>query len=356
MSVARKGAIWVAAAPANGTHPVGRRATALHPVANRPIVCHVLDALHAAGVDEILVVVPETHFHDVRACIAAERPRGVPVRYVVHESGSDVFDALRSAAEHVGDAPCIVHRGDGLLAQPLAPLVDLLDHAATDLILLVHQAASKAERLGIPARRLLRMAELDSAKASLGIAGVCVFGPGVLRQAGETELRAGTQLDLAEVGDVIARAGARLDLQVVRGWRSYSGDVVDLLELNRATLDALSPEYELAWDGDNKIEGRVALHATASVTSSVIVGPAIIGEGARVADAYIGPYTSIGAEARIEGAEVERSIISPGASITHLGGRLVASVVGANARIYRDFSLPRAMRLRCGDDVEVALC
>jgi len=37
-------------------------------------------------------------------------------------------------------------------------------------------------------------------------------------------------------------------------------------------------------------------------------------------------------------------------------GRIVASVVGRDARVFRDFSLPRAMRLRVGDGTEVALC
>ena len=71
-------------------------------------------------------------------------------------------------------------------------------------------------------------------------------------------------------------------------------------------------------------------------------------------DSYIGPYTSIGADVRIEGAEVERSIILPGASIMHIGGRLVGSVVGRDARVFRDFSLPRALRLNVGDGGEVS--
>ena len=90
--------------------------------------------------------------------------------------------------------------------------------------------------------------------------------------------------------------------------------------------------------------------------ASTIVGPAIIGPGALVADSYIGPYTSIDAGVQIEGAEIERSVILPGASIMHIGGRLVGSVVGRETKIFRDFSLPRALRLNVGDGGEVALC
>jgi glucose-1-phosphate thymidylyltransferase len=139
-------------------------------------------------------------------------------------------------------------------------------------------------------------------------------------------------------------------------WRRYAGDPLDLLELNRIALDRLDAEPHQPSNNSNRIEGRVWIHHTASVRASIIVGPTVIGPDARLADAYIGPYTSIGAGAQIEGVEIERSIVADGASITHVGGRIVASVVGRKARVSRDFSLPRALRLRVGDGTEVALC
>ena len=42
------------------------------------------------------------------------------------------------AAPVVGDAPCVVHLGTGLLDEPLAPFVDRL-WDAPDVALLVHQ-------------------------------------------------------------------------------------------------------------------------------------------------------------------------------------------------------------------------
>ena len=120
-------------------------------------------------------------------------------------------------------------------------------------------------------------------------------------------------------------------------------------------LDRLDSGVRRPVNNGNRIEGRVLIHEAASVRASVIVGPTVIGPGARITDSYIGPYTSIGERAHVEGAEVERSIILAGASVKHVGGRLVASVVGRDARVFRDFSLPRALRLRVGDGTEVAL-
>jgi glucose-1-phosphate thymidylyltransferase len=142
----------------------------------------------------------------------------------------------------------------------------------------------------------------------------------------------------------------------VDGWHRYRGDGSELLALNRITLDRVAGSIPVSARRGNRIEGRVLIDRTATVRSSVITGPAVVGPDATVIDAYLGPYSSIGAGARIEGAEIERSIVAPGASVMHIGGRLVSSLVGREARIYRDFSLPRALRLWVGEGDQVALC
>jgi glucose-1-phosphate thymidylyltransferase len=195
-----------------------------------------------------------------------------------------------------------------------------------------------------------------SADNALGMAGVWMFGAGALALAAATPWSMCGDVDLTMLGKQIAAAGGSFEVKRVDSWRQYRGDPLDLLELNRMVLDRLESGMRRQSNNDNRFEGRVWIHESASVHSSVIVGPTVIGPGARITDSYIGPYTSIGERARVEGAEVERSIISPGASVMHVGGRLVASVVGRDARVFRDFSLPRALRLRVGDGTEVALC
>ena len=154
----------------------------------------------------------------------------------------------------------------------------------------------------------------------------------------------------------VVNDGRQVEVCLAQGWRRYRGNPRDLLEVNRLALDLMTPQPRRAAGYQNRIEGRVFIHETATVRTSVLVGPVVVGEGAEVSDSYIGPYTSIGACAQIEGAEIERSIISPNARVMHVGARLVSSLVGRGAHVFRDFSLPRAMRLRVGEGDEVVLC
>ncbi len=331
------------------------RRPSLQRVANRPIICHVLDALSEAGVVEVAVVAPPDATDEIAACISSEGPAGVAVRHLVSDQCSGSDDALLAAAEFAGDAPCILHRANGLLGQPLLPYLEMLGEESMDVLLLVEDGGRDAKRLRLVSQRLPGSSDVDSSTATAAFAGVCMLGPGLLSRLPNPE-RSAQLHDFAALAEQLARDGGRTHVQVVRRWHHFAGDALDLLDMNRTVLDALGSEMTTsAYDG-NRFEGPIAIHPTACVTSSVIIGPVMIGADALVADSYIGPHTSIGERVRIEGAELERSIVLADASVLHVGGRLVASIVGRNARIFRDFSMPRALRLQVGDGDEVALC
>jgi len=328
----------------------GSRLAALEQVANRPIVHHVLDGLREASPGGIIVVGDADALIDIRACLREHEPALDHVDYVVCRPGGGIACALSAAAALVGEAPCLIQPADGLLEQPMVTLIDLLAEGAPDLVLCATRERGSA--LGRSERSFRDGAE---ANRSQPVADVAMFGPGALGRATE-RLRSVENADLAGVGEHLAAAGARVTLHPVDGWHRYRGHGWDLLSLNRVALDRLVGSVPSPAQAGNRFEGRVLIDPTAAVRSSVITGPSVIGPGATVIDAYVGPYTAIGADARIEGVEIERSIVSPGANVMHVGGRLVSSIVGRDARVYRDFSLPRAVRLWVGDGDEVALC
>lgn len=329
--------------------------TATRRIANRAIVCHVLDGLASAGLDELAVVSPAALAPQIRSCIDEDGGFSSTVTHLTYAGRPDLLGALAGAQAFVGDDACLVHTADGLVGHELVQFTEHLESDPSDLVLFLHRSAEKRDRLGVATQRLLGICELDGSRTCLSLAGVFGFGQGALRLACGRAANTDGDVDLTAVAERLAADGASLRAGFVRTWRRYRGDPLDLLELNRIVLDQQAPEIDQVDSGDNRIEGRVIIHPTAEVSSSIILGPTIIGPAARVSNSYIGPYTSIGAGAEIEGAEIERSIISDGARIMHVGGRIEASTVGRSARIFRDFALPRAMRLHVGDGVELAL-
>ena len=111
-------------------------------VANRPIVCHALEALHEAGVVEAAIVTPPELAEEMAACIQNEGPSGIDVQYLAHEHHGQLSGALLAATDLVGDAPVILQRADGLLGQPVLPFLELLQEEGPELLLLVREGAN----------------------------------------------------------------------------------------------------------------------------------------------------------------------------------------------------------------------
>ncbi len=324
------------------------RAPSLQRVANRPIVCHVLDALAQAGVSQAVIAAPLDVAADIASCVEAEGPADVEVRHL-----ADGSEALRAAAEFVGDAACILHRADGLLGEPILPTIELADRS--DAVLLVNNSKLETKGLHLVSVGGVVSEDVGSAPAPLEIAGACVLAPGVLAHLPHRQ-RSTRLLDFAAIAEQVALGGGSMQVQIARRWRHFCGDPLDLLDMNRAILDTLSSEATASPGEGNRFEGNIAIHPTAQVSSSVIIGPVMIGADALISDSYIGPHTAIAERVRIEGAELERSIVLADASVLHVGARLVTSIIGRNARIFRDFSMPRALRLQISDGDELALC
>ncbi len=302
------------------------RIDALEQVANRAILSHALDELRGAGVNDVIITGDSDTLIEVQSFLRTCDTDAQGIAYSVRRGDTSLSSMIEAVAPLVRDSACVIQPGDGLLEAPIRSLLERIDDRDAEPI--IFTAANQTATNG---RRPLRVAGSAAENAWNDLA---LFGPGAM-------------LEWLE---------ASVQVQEISGWYRYNGNRQELLELNRVALNRLIPRVPEDLGCSNRFEGALDIDPTASIRDSVIVGPAAIGPGAIVHDAYIGPWTSIGAHARVDGAEIERSIVSPGASIAHVGGRLMASLVGRDARIYKDFSLPRVMRLWVGDGDEVALC
>jgi glucose-1-phosphate thymidylyltransferase len=314
---------------------------AMLPVGNRPLVLHALDELSAAGIGEIAVVSDEEVSEDVQAVIDDWPLARTAKAHVSVDPDTGFLDALHEVEPWLGEDAFVVHLCDSLRHGGLESSIADPPDGRNAVLTLVESPPSEA----IPVRPGL---------SSVRSAGIHVFGPGVLELARDDGARR-WDTQIASAAEGLASAGGRLEVRTVHHWWRYRQRPDILLQANRFFLSGLGMQPTEARLENTDLQGPVMIDPTARLRSATVRGPAIIGPGVEISDAYIGPYTSIGRDVVIENAEVEHSIILPGASVRHLGGRLEASVVGAHARVFRDFRLPRAFRLNVGERAEVAV-
>jgi glucose-1-phosphate thymidylyltransferase len=99
----------------------------------------------------------------------------------------------------------------------------------------------------------------------------------------------------------------------------------------------------------------VQIGAGTVVEHSRLRGPLIIGAGARIVHAYVGPFTALGDGVELDHAEIEHSIMLERSRILNLAHRVESSLIGRDVVVCGKESRPRAHRLMLGDSSRVEL-
>jgi glucose-1-phosphate thymidylyltransferase len=330
----------------------------LIPVANKPVLFYGIEAIAAAGIDEIgIIISPETG-EEVRAAAGDGSRFGVRITYIVQDRPGGLAHAVLTAEEYLGEDSFVVYLGDNLLQAGISDLVERFRTAECDALILL-TAVSDPENYGVAeldGDRVVRLTEKPQDRRSdLALVGVYMFTPQIHNAARAISPSARGELEITDAIQELVDGGLRVEPHIVRGWWKDTGQLADMIEANRLILDTLEPRCDGALDAESQLDGRVLIESGARLERSTVRGPAIIGAGATLVDAYVGPYTAIGERCRIESAEVENSILLAGCEVRRLDGRVESSLLGRNVRISRDARQPRAYRFMLGDSSEVRM-
>jgi glucose-1-phosphate thymidylyltransferase len=330
---------------------------ALAPVANMPLITHELQAFHDAGIREVGIV---SDAGLARAAGDAVSDAGLELELVHINPPEEAGLAARllAAEPFVRSGPFVAEIAASLTRHDLGRSVEHLVRKRLGALVVVANSGSRT-----PLAILLRGSEGEGVADPRRVgedpfagANAFIFGSEIFDAArASIEAHRSAPVDLAEVLETLAEKPGHVQAVLPTGWSKHIDDLEDLLELNRLVLDAVSPPQVSGVSAGNRTMGPVVVDKTATIESSVLNGPLAIGADAYITDSYIGPYTAIGAAARIDGAEIERSVVLRDASISSVGFRIEGSVIGASARITREFTPPRAVRLWVGQDARVSL-
>lgn len=329
----------------------------LVPVANKPVLFYGIEAIVAAGIRDIGIVVGDTQA-EIREAVGDGSKWGATVTYIEQDKPRGLAHAVQIAENFIGGDSFVMYLGDNLLNRGIRPLVEEFSRqrpAAQILLARVKdpQMFGVAELDG---DRVVRLVEKpETPKSDLALVGVYMFGPEVFESVRHIKPSFRNELEITDaIQDLIDR-GLMVRPHIVDGWWKDTGKLEDMLEANRLILDTLDHRIDGSVDSASSIEGRVVIETGAIIEASVVRGPAIIGAGAIVRHSYVGPFTSLMQGVEIRSSEIEHSIVLEGSSIVDLGGRLVDSLVGRNVRIVRHPAKPLAYRLMVGDNSEIGI-
>jgi glucose-1-phosphate thymidylyltransferase len=268
-----------------------------------------------------------------------------------------------TAESFLGDSPFVMYLGDNLLQGGIADLVAAFRTSEPDALILLtpvpdpenYGVAELAEAPAGEIGRIVRLVEKPAQPATdLALVGVYMFTAAIHDAARAIEPSPRGELEITDAIQHVVDSGMRVEPHVVRGWWKDTGRLEDMLEANRLILDNLVKRV----DGeliDSQVDGRVIVEAGARLERTNVRGPAIIGAGARLSDCYVGPYTAIGEDCTISGAEVEHSILLAGCTVSDLDGRMESSLLGRNVTVRRGDRQPRAYRFMVGDNSDISI-
>jgi len=329
----------------------------LLPVANKPVLFYGLEAIAAAGITDVGIVVGDTA-PAIQSAVGDGSRFGIRATYLRQEAPLGLAHAVLIAREFLGDEDFVMYLGDNFIVGGITSLAEEFSARRPDAQIMLTK---------VPDPRAFGVAELDGAgrvvgleekpripKSDLALVGVYLFTPAVHEAVAALKPSWRGELEITEAIQWLIDAGRSVDSTVITGYWKDTGNVTDMLEVNRLVLESLDPRLDGVVEPDCEIIGRVVVEPGAQVSGSRIVGPAVIGAGSKITASYIGPFTAIAENCAVDDSELEYSIVLSGASIRGVR-RIEASLIGHDAEVTPAPRVPRAHRLVLGDHSKVQI-
>ena len=328
----------------------------LVPIANKPILFYGLEALAAAGIREVGLVVGDTA-DEIREAVGDGAAWGLDVAYIPQEAPLGLAHTVLISREFLGEDDFVMYLGDNVLKGGITNLVSAFhERPCAAQILLAH--VHDPQRFGVAeldGERIVRLIEKpQNPPSDLALVGVYLFTPLIHEAVRAIKPSGRGELEITDAIQYLIDQGREVRPHLVDGWWKDTGKLDDLLEANRLIMEDLAPERAGTVDDRSKLIGAVALQEGSVVENSTIRGPAVIGRGTRVVDSFVGSYTSIGDDCVIEDSEIEYSVVMERCVVRGMH-RLEDSLLGKEVTVERSDDKPKAYRLMVGDHGRVGV-
>jgi len=329
----------------------------LVPVANKPVLFYGIEAIVAAGIQEIGIIVGETR-DEIRAAVGDGSRFGARVTYIEQDAPRGLAHAVLIAEPFLRGSKFVMYLGDNLVKNGIVPLVEEYRKLGCNSQILLARVPNP-QQFGVAELsegRVVRLTEKPKQpKSDLALVGVYMFDETVFEAVKSIKPSPRGELEITDAIQWLVDNGKVVHPHLVSGWWKDTGKIEDMLEANRIVLDSFEAGGAANFDDRSRIEGKVVVEGEVSIANSVVRGPVILGAGTKIENAFIGPYTSIASGCRLSRCEIENSIVWEGSVIEDVLLRISDSLIGRGVRIYRGDAKPKAHRFLVGDNSEVGI-
>jgi glucose-1-phosphate thymidylyltransferase len=332
----------------------------LVPVANKPILWYGIESIVAAGVTDIgIIISPETG-EEVKAQTGNGDRFGANITYILQEHPAGLAHAVKIARPFLAEDPFVMYLGDNLIQNELGQfLTDFKEQEMDALIML--RPVPNPTAFGVaevdPQGRVLHLVEKPKVPPSnLALVGIYFFANTIHAAIDRIQPSPRGELEITDAIQNLIDHQKQVEARQIQGWWLDTGKKDDLLEANQIVLDTcLQSEILGDVDDNSQISGRVQIGKDSRLVNCTVRGPVIIGENCHLENCFIGPYSSIADQVTMTDADLEHSVILPGAKVSGIHQRIVDSVIGRRAQLKVAPKRPKALRFMIGDDSQIEL-
>ncbi len=289
------------------------------PVANMPLLSHVMLSARDAGIREFVLVVGFGQ-EIIKRYFGDGSSLNVGIEYAHQKEQLGTADAVRSAKGFVKDRFLMLN-GDIIVSpQHIRNMVE----QSRDVVMTARYVDNPSEFgvLEVEDERVLRIIEKpEKPPTNLANAGIYVFPLAIFDAINKTRLSVRKEYEITESLQLLIDEGVGVGFLTLSGNWLDIGRPWDLLDANEHFLSGLKPEIKGEIEPLATLKGNVSVaECTVVRNGAYIVGPVIIGRNCDIGpNCYIRPGTSIGDDVRIGNAvEIKNSIIMNGTHIGHL--------------------------------------
>ena len=330
----------------------------LIPVANKPVLFRVIEAIRDAGISDIGIVVGDTA-DEIKRAVGSGKQWNVNITYIPQEAPLGLAHAVKISEDFLGDDRFVMFLGDNVIQGGISSLIAQFAGSGYNSQIVLTRV-DQPEQYGVAELdtedRIIRLIEKPKDPPSdLALVGIYMFDQNIFKAVKAIKPSWRGELEITDAIQWLIEQNYNVHPYVHQGWWIDTGRPGDMLEANSLVLEELTPPIEGYIDRDSEVDSRVTLEQGAEVINSVVRGPAIIGKDTRIVNAYVGPFTSIYHHCLIENAEISRSIVLEHSQICNINRRIEDSLIGRHVVVHRSPIRPRAYKFTLGDHSQLGL-